>query len=215
MTLTRSEDDAFYATERVRSRRVHVWDVEEWGGDLELEEWVEDTWPGPNLKIVYHEFEEQPEPTPSTFKLSMHIQSVEEGIIEAIQRYNFGIIKLVEGFEFANVIKQLQPDCEVIARHIEPINFGAEIHFDDESVYLTPAEFGGTARPIGKAQQYVIRFLRDGPAKLSDIEANADTCTPRSAKDAVYALANRGLIKRTNPGERGRGVNAIYALVEE
>ena len=54
-----------------------------------------------------------------------------------------------------------------------------------------------------------------GPLSLDDIENNADTCSPRSARAGVYSLARDGEVYRTNPGISGKGVKAIYALNQQ
>ena len=39
--------------------------------------------------------------------------------------------------------------------------------------------------------------------------SHADVCSGNAARQAVYALAEEGLICRTNPGVNQRGVKAI------
>lgn len=50
---------------------------------------------------------------------------------------------------------------------------------------------------------------------VDDIENNADTCSPRAARSAIYSLARGGDVYRTNPGLAGKGVKAIYTLSQQ
>ncbi len=66
-----------------------------------------------------------------------------------------------------------------------------------------------------KSQDYVINFLRvNGPCPLSIIEGGADSCSAAAARQATYSLAHLKIVRRTNPNEKGRGVEAIYELIE-
>lgn len=67
-----------------------------------------------------------------------------------------------------------------------------------------------------KAESYVLRYLEEhGASPIPAIEAAADTCSPRAANLAVYALAGKRKIYRTNPGAKGRGVSAIYDIARD
>ena len=67
-----------------------------------------------------------------------------------------------------------------------------------------------------RGHAYVKRILTErGPLPLPEIMGAADTCSPSTARDAVYSLAREGVIYRTNPNETGRGVFAIYAMRED
>lgn len=64
-----------------------------------------------------------------------------------------------------------------------------------------------------KAENYVLRFLEDnGASAKSAIKAGADICSERAAESAIYSLTSKRKIYRTNPNERGQGVEAVYAL---
>lgn len=64
-----------------------------------------------------------------------------------------------------------------------------------------------------KSESYVLRYLEEhGASGTPAIMGAADTCSPKSAQLAVYSLASKGKIYRTNPAESGRGVSAIYDL---
>jgi hypothetical protein len=58
----------------------------------------------------------------------------------------------------------------------------------------------------------VVRYLTEngGRATIEAIEQNADSCSPVTARKAVYSLARRDTIRRCNPG--GQGVIAEYEL---
>jgi hypothetical protein len=101
------------------------------------------------------------------------------------------------------------------ARDIEPIRFAAQIHFDQDTTWLSPITQNQYARrSVG--EEYVIRILKErGAMPLPEIKASADTCSERMAQDAVFKLSREGVIYRTNPGETGRGHPAIYDVREK
>lgn len=103
------------------------------------------------------------------------------------------------------------------ARDIEPVMFGAAWAFDrdEESFQLTPnARAADQDARLTDAQRFVLHhLLENGPSTIEDIESHASGCSPRTARNAVFALANLGRIYRTNPGE-SRGVPAIYSLIQ-
>ena len=103
------------------------------------------------------------------------------------------------------------------AREFKPVKLVANIHFSEDQVSLTPAEGSELIdKEPNKGQRYVIGYLKEhGASELPTIEASADMCSAKSANIAVYALVDQGIIKRTNKGESGRGVKAIYDLVKE
>jgi hypothetical protein len=68
---------------------------------------------------------------------------------------------------------------------------------------------------LSKSQEFVIRYLTEhGASPLPTIMAGADTCSPEAARKAVYNLAGLRKIYRTNPGETGQGMAAIYDLTK-
>jgi len=84
-----------------------------------------------------------------------------------------------------------------------------------DSFYLTAAEAREKAKVLSKSQEYVMRYLNEyGASPLPKIIAGADTCSPEAARKAVYNLADLRKIYRTNPGETGQGVTAIYDLMK-
>ncbi|MFZ2096383.1 MAG: AAA family ATPase [Anaerolineales bacterium] len=98
----------------------------------------------------------------------------------------------------------------------EAISFSAVATWNDaDQFYLSPAEHRLTEK-INPSQQYVLEYLKkNGPSPLPEIKERADVCSPRAAENAVYALARKGLIYRTNKEDSGRGVVAIYNLTKE
>jgi hypothetical protein len=94
----------------------------------------------------------------------------------------------------------------------EPMRFAAMAHWSDGQFWLTPDDVKSN-KVISKSKEYVMRILTEkGEMSLPDIESNADICSGKAARSAVYALAKEDVIYRTNPGEYGRGIVARYAL---
>ena len=83
----------------------------------------------------------------------------------------------------------------------------------EDSFYLKTAEAQEKIKPLSKSQEYVIRYLTEhGASPIPAIMAGVDTCSPEAARKAVYNLADLRKIYRTNPGETGQGIAAIYDL---
>jgi hypothetical protein len=100
-------------------------------------------------------------------------------------------------------------------REGEPMKFSAEAHWTEDQFYLTYVENLPSGKSYGKAQNYVLRYLTEnGPSSLPDIMGAADSCTPKSANLAVYALVELGKVRRKNPGAP-IGTPAIYEVVED
>jgi DNA-binding HxlR family transcriptional regulator len=91
--------------------------------------------------------------------------------------------------------------------------FGATMNFMDDKFWMTAAEFEKTAQAYSKGERYVMRYLlANSESSVSDISDHADTCAATTARNSVYALADKGITTRTNGG--GKGVNATYKLTE-
>ena len=91
----------------------------------------------------------------------------------------------------------------------------ADAHNGDQ-FYLSAFSGGSMAKPRPKSQRYVLGFLEEhGATPLPEIMSAADVCSEHAARRAVYHLAAEGLVYRTNPGDKGSGVQAIYDLVSE
>jgi hypothetical protein len=82
----------------------------------------------------------------------------------------------------------------------------------EDRFYLSPVEGQEKGNTQTRSHEYVLRFLADnGASELPVIESSADTCSFNAARQAVYALAAKGKIRRTNPG----GKPAIYELTKQ
>ncbi|MCO6450411.1 MAG: AAA family ATPase [Caldilineales bacterium] len=117
---------------------------------------------------------------------------------------------------------QSDPDEDIVrfgfekARDVEPFKFAGQAHFSDGLFWLSAidGEASNAKHTPSPSEGYVLRFLdENGPSAVSDIMNQADTCSPESARRAVYSLAQIGLIRREDEGGRGR--SAVYALAEK
>lgn len=103
------------------------------------------------------------------------------------------------------------------ARDTEPLTFAAVAHFEPERFYMTESA-GGPSIKLGKAQEFVIRYLTtNANATIDEITGHADTCSPEAARRAVYSLAGEkvGYVVRTDDGgSGGRGLKAAYSLTD-
>ena len=98
------------------------------------------------------------------------------------------------------------------ARDIEPVKFAATIHFEPGQVWLSPAIVTPGVAKLSKGERYVLRYLEDhGDSEVCEIMAHADTCAPGTARNAIYALTDRGRLERKDSG--GPGEKAVYGLV--
>ena len=82
----------------------------------------------------------------------------------------------------------------------------------DDQFSLGHREAQETAKHLGKAEEFVIRYLTEhGASGKETIEGAADTCSPNGARQAIYSLAKSETIRRTNPSA-SRKIQAIYEL---
>jgi len=67
-------------------------------------------------------------------------------------------------------------------------------------------------KPVfGKGEKHVLQFLSDkAGAAVDAITSAAAICSEGTARGAIYRLAERGLVTRTDGG--GKGAGAVYAL---
>ncbi len=97
-------------------------------------------------------------------------------------------------------------------RDDKPVNFAAIAHFENDKFFLTSSQ-STTKQELGKPQKYVLKYLQNnGASLLADITSHADSCAEKSARQAVYELADQGLVSRVDLG--GTGVKATYDLTE-
>jgi DNA-binding MarR family transcriptional regulator len=96
-------------------------------------------------------------------------------------------------------------------RDIERVTFAAKLELTDERAYLVPADVLQTTDKLPAGQGYVLQYLIDhGAAQVKDITDAADTVSPGTAKNAVYKLAQAGMISRQDRGNKGK--DATYAI---
>ena len=89
--------------------------------------------------------------------------------------------------------------------------FAATMNFGGDRFYLSSADFEKPKQSYSKGERYVIRYLLTNEvASVKDISEAADTCAPTTARNCIYALADKGLLARTNGG--GKGSGATYSL---
>jgi len=104
------------------------------------------------------------------------------------------------------------------ARDIEPVKLAAAAYWGAGTFNLAPATPSSREWQLNKAARYVIRYLsQKGNATVNEIISAADVCSEPAAKAAIYTLADKGYLRRTNPGETtgGRGNQARYTLTEK
>ncbi|MBX7253127.1 MAG: AAA family ATPase [Candidatus Promineofilum sp.] len=115
---------------------------------------------------------------------------------------------------------QSEPDEDIVrfafekARDVEPFKFAGQSHFSDGLFWLSAIDAEPGKPKLSPSESYVMGYLAEhGPSPLTEMVDNADTCSPDAAKQAVYKLAGRKLIYRTNEGSKGNP--AIYALTSD
>jgi hypothetical protein len=94
--------------------------------------------------------------------------------------------------------------------------FSGTAHFEIGKFWLSGADPKTQQERFNRSERYVLEFLTkqsEGMALLTDITANASSCSPSGARNAIYALAERGLVERSNPGTTG--IQASYRLKSE
>lgn len=101
------------------------------------------------------------------------------------------------------------------ARDVAQFEFGASMNFEPGKMWLSPHSTNTKAEVLSKPERYVLRYLQGhgGQALVSEIIAAPDTCASSSARGAIYRLADKRKIRRTDTGKQGE--DATYALVQE
>jgi hypothetical protein len=101
-----------------------------------------------------------------------------------------------------------------LSRSATPHKFSAQAEFsaDGLSYTLNPVTTIDDTMPhFSKSEEFVLRYLQQhGASKIGDIMANADTCSDKAARNAVYSLAHLGRVSRVDTGKRGE--EATYGL---
>jgi DNA-binding HxlR family transcriptional regulator/archaellum biogenesis ATPase FlaH len=103
------------------------------------------------------------------------------------------------------------------ARDIEPRTFSAVATFapDASQFYLTSCEVRQTKEHMGKGERFVLGYLLNNPnAEIDRIADSADICAPATVKSAVYSLADKKYVTRTDDRTMGRGKKATYDLTD-
>jgi len=101
-------------------------------------------------------------------------------------------------------------------RYGQARTWAAQANWGPGQFYLTGMDtLKASSAPLSKSQEFVIKYLTEhGASPIPVIMAGADTCSPEAARKAVYNLAGLRKIYRTNPGETGQGMAAIYDLAK-
>lgn len=115
------------------------------------------------------------------------------------------------------LLVESQPDsaridvtCEK-SRDEAPQRFAANIYFEDDQVVLSRASDKEKEERLSRSEKYVLRYLDEhGNNLMTEIMSHADVCSEQSARQAVYALVEKGKVRRINMG--GKGVAATYGL---
>jgi hypothetical protein len=103
------------------------------------------------------------------------------------------------------------------ARDIEPRVFSALATFarDVSQFYLTSCEVKQTKEHMSKGERFVLGYLLENPnADIDTIADSATICAPATARSAVYSLADKKYIARTDDRAMGRGKKATYDLTD-
>ncbi len=99
------------------------------------------------------------------------------------------------------------------ARFTEPYTFGASMQFGPGTFNLAPAVAQSPTTTMSSGQTYVLRYLgKHGASTTTDIEAHADVCSERTARNAIYSLTRQGYLERVDGG--GPGTVATYDLTD-
>lgn len=89
--------------------------------------------------------------------------------------------------------------------------FAADMNFINDTFFLSAADIEKVKPVFGKGERHVIRYLSEhGESTIKDISDNAESCSPVTARNCVYALADKAITTRTNGG--GQGSGARYDL---
>lgn len=89
-------------------------------------------------------------------------------------------------------------------RDTEPFSFAAVAHWEDGQFWLTEAKSTKGEPKYSKAQDYVLRYLKEyGASTISNLMDHADVCSKNAARQAIYSLASRKVIQRVDSGNQG------------
>lgn len=104
----------------------------------------------------------------------------------------------------------------------EPLKLSAAMRWTDGCFDLVPVPTAKDPVPAlpansksvtSKSQRYVMRYLTEHvTATIEEIMTHADSCTPDTARHAVYELADKRKVRRCDQGHKGD--SATYELVK-
>lgn len=98
------------------------------------------------------------------------------------------------------------------ARDVEPFKFSAVAHFEPEKFWLTSSSAVARAKPLSRAEDDVMRYLRDnGASDTKTIIAAAVGNKPQTVRQAIQSLKRVQLIRRVDGN--GKGTMATYEVV--
>jgi DNA-binding MarR family transcriptional regulator len=103
------------------------------------------------------------------------------------------------------------------ARDIEPRTFSAVANFatDAAQFYLSACEVRQAKEHMGKGERFVLGYLAENHnVDIETIADNATTCAPATARSAVYSLAEKKYVTRTDDRKTGRGNKATFDLTD-
>lgn len=89
------------------------------------------------------------------------------------------------------------------ARDTTTSSFAASANFLTDMFWLIPST-PSMQQAFNKGHRYVLRYLlANGESTVKEISDKADSCSATAARNSVYELIERGLVKRVNAGSRG------------
>ena len=102
----------------------------------------------------------------------------------------------------------------VKARDVEFFRMAAHIRFEEDpfKVFISRADLAQASK-FSAGESYVLRYLKKhGPSTVKAIQDHADSCSPVTARKAVYSLALGNFVERIDEG--GTGAEATYQITQ-
>lgn len=115
------------------------------------------------------------------------------------------------------ILSERRPDNVLVytcqkSRDADVEMFSAKAHFDLGKFYLTSISMP-VKLSLSPSESFVLSFLKAKiGATVKEITDGANTCSPETARGAIYSLARKGTIRRVNVG--GQGKEATYEVVK-
>ena len=99
------------------------------------------------------------------------------------------------------------------SRDTEPRRWAALGYWTEGRFWLEEATPAAERVVFAKSERYVLRYLTEhGASTTADILGHVDNCSEQGARQAIYRLADRGLVHRADAG--GLGTVATYDLTD-